>query len=303
MWFKFGVDMIQALWLLVALVKVAFHVLFNLGKKALATEHHPLHIAFAATVVGTLLYVPVVVATRPDILLGAITDPRLLALMGLSGMLNAAIFYTGLEALKREDVSIVSPLIQTYPIAVALIEPLILGDVVYSPYLIGAALLAALGGYLIVLDGSDFLAPFRRIANPGVQLALLTCAISALIVVIDRTALHYAGIPSYLYALPAFMFLLTGVTVLCLATGNGLPEREVYVDWRVFGTGVAIAGMTLFAYVTLLLTSATQASIAFLLVAPATVIVGGSVFEEDALGRKVVAALVIVSAVGVTLIS
>ena len=293
--------MIQVLWVIAALVKVAFHVAFQIGKKALSTEYDPLHLSFAATVIGIALYVPVVLVFGSyQSIITALHDPGLLALMTLSGFFNAGIFYTSLKAMQTEDVSLVTPITQTYPVLVALMEPLLIGEIKYSPFLLAAAALAALGGYGTMLnDTSDALKPIKRFRNPGVQFAVAVAVFSAAVAVIDRTALLRSELPAYIYPLPAGMFLITAILLLLITTGRGLPEKEIYVDRTVQGTGVAIAGMTLFTYLTFQLVTATQATIAFLLVAPATVIVGGNVYEEDGITRKLVSASLVVTAVAI----
>ena len=296
--------MIQLLWVITALVKVAFHVAFQIGKKALSTEYDPLHISFAATVIGIALYVPVVLIFGSfETLIEALLDPGLLALMALSGFFNAGIFYTSLKAMQTEDVSIVTPITQMYPVLVALMEPLLIGEIKYSPFLLVAAALAALGGYGTMLnDTSDALKPIKRFRNPGVQFAVAVVVFSAAVAVVDRTALLRSELPAYIYALPAGMFIITAILVLLLVTGRGLPEKEIYTDRTIQLTGVAAAGMILFTYTTFQLVTATQATIVFLLVAPATVIIGGNVYEEDGLMRKAAFSFLVVVGVAIAII-
>lgn len=291
--------MIQLLWVITALVKVAFHVAFQIGKKALSTEYDPLHVSFAATVIGVALYVPVVlVFGSHQSIINALQDPGLIVLMTLSGFLNAGVFYTSLKAMQTEDVSLVTPITQTYPVLVALMEPLLVGEIRYSPLLLAAAALAGIGGYGTMLDDTgDALKPIKRIRNAGIQFALLVAAFSAAIAVIDRSALLRSGLPAYIYPLPAGVFLIAAILVLLTVTGRGVPGGDVFADRTVQTTGVAIAGMTLFTYATFQLVTATQATIAFLLVAPATVLVGGNVFKEDGIARKLASASLILIAV------
>lgn len=292
--------MIPQLWVVVALVKVAFHIAFQIGKKVLSTEYDPLHVAFAATVIGVSLYIPVVaLAGSGESIIVAVQDPGLVVLMTVSGFLNAGVFYTSLRAMQTEDVSLVTPLTQTYPVLVALMEPLLVGDIRYSPILLVAAVLAGLGGYGTMLeDTGDALEPLRRVRSRGIQFAFGVAALSAGVAIVDRTALLRSGLPPYIYPLPAGVFLITAILVLLFATNRGLPTVRVFTDWRIQATGCAIAGMTLFTFATFQLVTATQATIAFLLVAPGTVLVGGNLLEEGGLLRKAVSATLILVAVG-----
>lgn len=96
-----------------------------------------------------------------------------------------------IEALKRDDVSVVGPVVSLTPLWVAFTEPLIT-DAGWEQDLIFGAVLVVAGVYLVLFE-EDLFHPFRRLSDTGVILAILGSFSFAGVAVFQHRLLDQTG--------------------------------------------------------------------------------------------------------------
>ena len=151
-------------WIPIAVLYAALISAIDIYKKwLLERQFDPLLILVQAQtimVVGVFLYIPI----------AGVQVPFDLTLLGIGAIMTLASWLL-IEALQRDDVSVVGPVVSLTPLWVAFTEPLITDAGWEQDLLLGAVLVVA-GVYLVLFE-EDILHPFRRLSDTGVVLAIL----------------------------------------------------------------------------------------------------------------------------------
>ena len=131
--------------LLAVLGKTAFYAYQKRGLE----EYSAVTMAFASVVVGGPLLVAVGLhryAADPSV-----ATPTELRIVGLLALVEVGSFLLGLFVLSRIDLSLLTPLKQTKPVVVALVEPLVFATA-FEPTVFVVAGVAAVGGAVAMYD-------------------------------------------------------------------------------------------------------------------------------------------------------
>lgn len=168
--------------------------LFGLQKR-LTFDYDRLELSYITSTLGLLFLVPI----RAWYLYH--TDVRftlpVVAVIVVSGVANIGAIGAFLTALELEDLSVVTPLMQSTPIAVAIAEPFVLA-VEYDAGVILGATAAVTGAYVLLSGTGGLSAPVRRITDLPALLALSAALLFATASIANQYAVTH--VPPLFYA-------------------------------------------------------------------------------------------------------
>lgn len=260
---------------------------FNAYQKYAVDRNSPLVVSFQAQLF-TLPFTGIVALLAPDPTPSIMT----LVVVGASGMVNAASYYLLAEALRMDDLSVISPLRSIVPVSVALVEPLVL-TAEYSVPVLVASLLAAVGTYVLLIEDS-LTTPLKRINSRGVQLGVISALIITAAVLLDRFGVTQTSISPTAYA-----FYLPLATAIALAVFALLASEDVKEVLRpslklapigFFRSINLVAAMAAFA-----LTTGTNVTILMRVGILISILVGGSLFDEEYLLYRISGGLMLIT--------
>jgi drug/metabolite transporter (DMT)-like permease len=223
--------------------------------------------------------------------------PPVVGVILLAGVANIAAIYAFLSALAIEDLSIVAPLRQSTPVLVALIEPWLL-TVGFDPALLGAALAAAAGAYVLLAESP--LAPLRRFGERATLLALTAAALFAVASLSARYVT--VRVPPLFYSFTVYLAMAVGFAAIRGYRSGEVPLRPL-LRVRLLALGALTALRTSVTYVAFSFPAGSAAGVTVALQTSVVlnVLVGGMLFREEDLGRRLLGAGLIVVGVALTL--
>jgi drug/metabolite transporter (DMT)-like permease len=288
--------MIEA-WLLVAAFAVLLKTGYDALQKHLTVDYDGLELSYVTSVLGFGCMTPVgawYLATA-DVTL----TPGLVGALLFSGAANVVAIVAFLTALGEEDLSVVSPLVQSTPVMVAVVEPLVL-PVAFDRRVALGALAAVVGAYVLLTDAGDPLAPLRRLTGRPALLALAAAALYAGVNVANRFIA--TQIPPLFYGFLIYLLMAVGfVAVLSVRLSpRDLPTRALLRP-RLGLLGGLTAARTSVTYVAFSLAAAARVSIVLQASTLLSVVAGGVLFAEEGLLRRLLGAACIVAGVVATL--
>lgn len=220
-----------------------------------------------------------------------------IGLMFCTALLAATAFFLVAKAARHSEISSIAPLLSLSPGTTALLGFLFLGEHLSVSALFGI-LLMIIGSYVLTMEREKgFFEPLRAFARSRyLQFALLSLLFYSLGAIFDRAILSEfeVSVPTYMSILHIFMALLFLPVVLVF--GGGL--RGIGGAFRTGGLTLILASLTTviyrffqmealsLAYVGLV--SAIKRSSSFF-----TTLIGGELFHEHGVKRKVFACLII----------
>lgn len=280
----------MVLGVLVALFSAVTSSLREALRKHVSSDFSSVEIGYITQVYGSVLLLPF--ALWFYFQEGVVWSWWLLVAIVVSGGVVVGSTYIYIEAMRLEDFSLTEPLRQTTPIFVAVMEPLILGTV-FGWTIAAGALLGSVGAYLIV--SKDGLAkPLRNIANKGALMSVLVAFIFAVWAIVSRfgaTNMH-----PVLFTYGTYLAGLVMFGAWKWKEGFSV-SAETYFRKDIFGVGsVTALGAVVGIYAYSLL-SASEVTIIQQTSGIFSVLIGGKVFQEDSIFRKLLGALIIVLAV------
>lgn len=282
------------LWVAVALLSAGLRTCQSTLSKWLTDGSTGLELAWATATLGALFLAPFAawqVVQEPVPL-----SVSVIVIAVVAGCIELAGFYAWLEALSVDDLSIVSPLRQTVPIFVVVLEPILLG-VAFDPRIAIGALLAAVGAYIVLVDNTGFLAPLARVSGKGPQLALGSALLFAFASITAKFIL--GTVPSVVYAFYIFGWTSVRLSGLLWQREGTLPRTKL-TDKRFIALGCLTALVSLTTFATLNLTPVvSQALVVFRASILFNVVIGGLLFKETELLPKFLGSLFII--LGITL--
>lgn len=282
-------------WLVVALVAAGLKTAYSAFQKHLTVDYDGLELSYVTSVLGFVFMVPV----GGYVLYGGevTITPAVGAAILVSGVVNIGAIWAFLKALELEDLSVVAPLKQSTPIAVALAEPLVLvAD--YRFGVLAGAFAAVAGAYVLLSDDEGLATPLRRITETPALLALAAALLFAVASLANRFVT--TQLSPYLYAFFVYAIMAVGFTVILGAGDRDLPARGL-LRGRLLLLGGLTALRTSVTYVAFSLAIASRVSVVLQVSILLNVLAGGVLFAEEGLVRKLAGALLIVIGVVLTL--
>lgn len=282
------------LWVAVALAGATVQAGYETLQKRLTADVDTLRLSYVTSILGTALLAPValwVVRTESVAL-----TPTVLAGVLVAGLTNVLALWAFLTALERADLSVVSPLRQSTPLLVAVLEPLLLVTAFGSSVLVGA-LAATVGGYVILADEGLF-SPLARLTEPGPLLALGTAGLYAVASIAARFVVVRVPPLFFTFLLYAQMALAFGV--LLAWRGQRLPTRALG-QRRFLALGATTTLRSVLIFAAFSLVAAAKATVVLRVSLVLTVLAGGTLFGEAGVERRLVGAGLIVVGVWLAL--
>lgn len=212
--------------------------------------------------------------------------------MGFVGASNGIALLLFFTALKIEDLSVASPLKQTIPVFVAVIEPLALATG-YSLSVLSGAFLTAAGSYFVMFEGEDYLKPLKRLGHRGPLLALG----SAFFFGIGAIAVKYvvSNVPIGFFLSIVFWFS-AATLALGVYLRSGIDMKD-YRGGEFVLLGVATAVSQALIFYTIDLSSASEATILFRLSIVFNVLIGFQLFDEEHLLYRLIGTVLIIAGI------
>ncbi len=244
-------------WLVVGLVAAAAISAKAYTLKRLSDAHTSLELGYISSLLATVLLLPA--GLHGAAVYGAVPPAMVVAAVVFVGLANTAGIYAFFEALQTTDLSVVSPLRQTLPVFVAVLEPLVLAQA-YSPTILAGAVLATIGGYVTLAENTDPMEPLTRLTGRGPVLAVT----SAFFLGVGAVAVKYvtSHIPITLFVVPMFAVMTAGFAVV-LRREDGLPAVGVLGRREFLILGIVTAAAQVLIFATIALSTASEATIVF----------------------------------------
>jgi drug/metabolite transporter (DMT)-like permease len=165
-----------------------------------------------------------------------------LSMSGAAG-LNVVAHLASTEAVKLEDVSLVTPLLSFSPVFTLLISAIFFGETPSAQGLLGVGLVLV-GAYWLNLSSADRLAPLKAFAlKPGVMLILLAGLLWAVTPLLEKTAIRHTSPESPRFAAFVATALLAIMLTPAVAVRGRPAIRKLFLHRREWGLAALIAGI------------------------------------------------------------
>ncbi|MFB6213320.1 MAG: DMT family transporter [Candidatus Nanohaloarchaea archaeon] len=280
------------IWFFTALAAAAFSASKYGVQKHLLEDYSSVEIGYLGSVLSFVFVLPV--GAWAYLQHGLPLDPLAVAGVLISGVGNVVGFYMYLEALRIEDLSVVSPLRRVTPVLVAFVEPLVFG-LTYSVNVVLGALMAAAGGY-VVLSGRQLLRAVRP--SRGALMALSVSVIYAFNVIAERYATQV--IDPLLFSALVWAVILAGYAVLARHHGEISPASE-FLRPAIILVGLLTVAGTVSMFYSLSIAEASRVATVKQAVIVFNVLIGGLYFGEENVLQKIIGSLMIISGIALVI--
>ncbi len=217
--------------------------------KKMLKDIGPLQVIWAVTLLGLPLLGLLTFLQKPEF--PGFDRLFLLAVLGSAGM-NAAAHLASTQALKLEDVSVVTPLLIFSPVFTVVIAAVFLDEPLSARGGIGVGLVLIGAYWLNRSPRTDWLAPLKSLKlKPGILLVVLAGTLWAITPILEKTAIQNTEPQSPLFAaLAVNLFLVLILTGLILRRVPPLKnfrthKRELFLAGLIAGSA-PILGYTAF---------------------------------------------------------
>lgn len=275
------------LWIIVGIVAVLLKTSYQSMQKKLVSSFNSVHLAQSATLVSSLIFGMIVLYLSP-----APPNVNEILLSSFSGLLLGGALWAFNKSMETTDLSVASPLQQTIPVFVIVIEPLILSNLDYTLQAALAALVTTVGAYIVVIEPNSPLKPLKEITNSGPLLAVLAAILLALNSIVSHSITQSLSVWNFL-----LISTFCGFLILTLLRRN-LPSLEV----GNLSYGLVYTGNLAFSILTLSLVVASTATVFFRLSLVLNVLVGFFVFNEENIIIRLIGSVVIILGVVLTIV-
>lgn len=275
------------LWIIVGIVAVLLKTSYQSMQKKLLSSFNSVHLAQSATLVSSLIFGMIVLYLSP-----APPNVNEILLSSFSGLLLGGALWAFNKSMETTDLSVASPLQQTIPVFVIVIEPLILSNLDYTLQAALAALVTTVGAYIVVIEPNSPLKPLKEITNSGPLLAVLAAILLALNSIVSHSITQSLSVWNFL-----LISTFCGFLILTLLRRN-LPSLEV----GNLSYGLVYTGNLAFSILTLSLVIASTATVFFRLSLVLNVLVGFFVFNEENIIIRLIGSVVIILGVVLTIV-
>jgi drug/metabolite transporter (DMT)-like permease len=284
------------LWVIFALAAVVGKTAFYGYQKVLLGTYSSLVLGYIASVSGAIVCVPLAAyhISQNGFSL-SLAEVGILLAIGVVEFIAFAIY---LRAVELTDLSIASPLKRTKPVVVAVLEPVVFG-IAFVPVVGFAAVSAALGGYIVLMNGRKLLTPLRRLNTPGPRLAFVAAFLYGLLSLGSR----YGTTTTSPYVFGAFVFVIMSIGYTGLLSSRGeLPSPQNHLKGAFVIVGILGVSRSLLVWMAYSLASASLVVAVTQLTVLTDVIVGGALLKEDGLLTRVIGAGLILAGVYLVLV-
>lgn len=281
--------MFVEIWIILAGFSVLFKSSYQTLQKKLTADYTSVHLSQIALFISIIVFIPYVlyqgVNIRPN---------QNLVFNIISGILIAVGIWSFAKALEISDISIVSPLQQTIPIFVVILEPFIISRYTYQLETAFASVIVIIGA-IITVSGSKQVKTnvFSNIDYKGPILALLCALTYALSSIIVHYVTQTVFTSNYL-----LVQVTTGFIILTALREFNLPN----INKKTAVYGVLYAMSLVFDIITLSLVNASVATIMFRVSIILNVIAGYFIFNEKNIIIRSLGAILIITGVVITII-
>lgn len=270
-----------SLWLLTGIVTAVFISAVTLMQKHLTERYTSLELSFVSSLLAAVFLLPFGAVSWGD---GVAFTPVLGAAVLAVGVANTVGVYAFLRALEIGDISVASPLRQTLPVFVAVMEPLILMMPYRLPVLLGAGL-ASVGAYVTLIEPSKPFKPLKRLQGKGPLLALA----SAFFLAVGAIAAKFAVDRMAIGVFVVLVFALQTAGYWAVIRLQGRQVRTVTVWTRpLLLLGVLTAVRQVLIFATIRLSTAAEATILFRIAILMDILVGYWLFKEQHIRYRLV---------------
>lgn len=283
------------LWVILGILGTITLAGLDLYKKHLVDDDHsPLNVTLQMHIVGLVPALAILVYFP-------LTISRDLAILIIgTGVVNGFGFWFLARAFHRDAISLVAPLRGLIPISVALVEPLVFPDFHYHPPLLISALIVSIGMYILLYEDS-LQTTRQRLRDPGVMYGVGFALCITAAVLIDRYALVTTGVHPITYSsylLISTLFVTFGITLYYADRPlNSIRPTRIFVP-----LGILRFGNILIAMAALSLIDATRINVLWQFGVVITALLGGKLFREDHLLRRVIGAVLIALAAALVIV-
>jgi drug/metabolite transporter (DMT)-like permease len=291
----FGLSGMVEAWFGVALLAAVLKTGYSALQKRLTFDYDGLELSYVTSTLGLAFMTPIGAwqLFQADV---RVTLP-IVAVIVISGVANIGAIAAFLTALEREDLSVVGPLKQSTPIAVALTEPLVLAARYRIGVLLGAAA-AVIGAYVLVSDSDQTITPLKRLADTPALLALAAALLFAIASLANRFVT--TRVSPLFYAFAIYLFMATGFLVI-RRIRKKRPLGTELLQGKLLLLGGVTALRTSVTYIAFSLAIASRVSVVLQLSILLNVLAGGMFFAEESMLRKLLGAGFIVAGIVLTL--
>jgi len=276
--------------ILVALVSAFTSSLRESIRKHVFTDFSSVEIGFLTQVYGAVVLAPFALYYLLQTQITFTPGLVFALLLSAGGVLSSTYIYV--EAMRISDLSVTEPLRQMTPLIVALLEPLIL-DTAFSIKIMAAALLGALGSYVLVSKES-LAEPLESIKNKGAFMALLVAVIFAVLAIAKRFG--STNIEPLLFTYFTYILGLIGFWIWKIRNGEEIG-REGFLRRDIAAMGVVTAVGAVITIYAFSLISASEVVVVKQTSGIFGILIGRRFFKEEAIFRKLLGALVIMAGV------
>lgn len=224
-------------WFVVAVSAALLKTGYSVLQKRLTFEYDGFELSYLTSVAGAV-FMTLIGAWYLYYADVSVTPPVAVAIV-LSGVANIGAIVAFLTALAFEDLSVVTPLMQSTPIIVAPTEPVVLAAH-YDRGVVLGAVAAVVGGYTLLNDTGSLVAPVGRLTNASAMLAFASALLFAGTSLANRFVT--TRIPPLLYAFGIYWFVAVGLVLVRSARGQHLPAGGLFRGRLVLLGGVTAFG-------------------------------------------------------------
>lgn len=266
----------------------------NLVQKHVLRKVHVIDFSAAMALLNVLFSLPFLFFVDFKALNGFI-----IFLISVTALISAAAFFLVNKGFRHLEVSTVAPLLALSPASSSILAFLILGEKV-SILQISGILFMIIGSYILTTEPKkSLLDPFYLfLKSRYVHVVFLSLFCYGIISIFDRSILHNfrVSIPSYIFFLNFFIAL----AFIPISGIFGVGYKGVIIGfreggWKLFVASIFTVLYRLFEMKALVLAPVALVSGIKRTSSLFTTVIGGEIFHERNLGRKIVASIVIVA--------
>lgn len=276
-------------WIIIGLLAIVCKSGYQSWQKELGKEYDALELTQVAHLVCVPIFGLFVAFKSPELKLNYIT----VGFPVIGGACLAVGLWMFNKSLETTDLSISSPLQQTIPVFVVLIEPFIIDSINLDYNLLVIALTTVLGAYVVSLNKTDsILSPVYSLSRKGPLLAVGTAILFAVASVITSLTTQSVSVLWFLF----IEVISASVIITLIRWGWPSANRNVvaYSILYSFNLGLSI--------LTISVATASEATILFRLSLIINVLVGYKVYDEDDILIRIIGSVIIIIGICLTIL-
>jgi drug/metabolite transporter (DMT)-like permease len=286
-------------WFIFAVLSALFLSASSITEKRALLRVHSIDLSAALAFVNLIIAAPFLFFIE-----WARVSVSILFLIFGAALVTAVAFYLIAKAMRHLEISFVAPLLALTPGSTALAGFLVLGEALSRIDVLGIIFMI-IGSYILALEPHhDFLQPIRTfVRSRYVKFVLISLVLYSLGATLDRAIVFDFEVPiaNYMFFVHLFVAVLYLPMIAVLGIGGEGVRRGFKLETKniifisIFTVLYRLFQMYALSLAFVGLVSAIKRSSSFF-----TTLIGGELFHEGRLGRKLIASLIIIF--GATLI-